>query len=40
MASTSAIDAAAGDGAIEIGIIGMGDMGRLYATKFQQAGWM
>lgn len=24
---------------IEIGIIGMGDMGRLYATKIRDAGW-
>jgi glutamyl-tRNA reductase len=24
---------------IEIGIIGMGDMGRLYASKFIEAGW-
>lgn len=24
---------------IEVGIIGMGDMGRLYATKLAAAGW-
>lgn len=24
---------------IEIGIIGMGDMGRLYAQRFADAGW-
>ncbi len=24
---------------VEIGIIGMGDMGRLYATKMRDAGW-
>lgn len=24
---------------IEIGIIGMGDMGRLYAFRFRDAGW-
>ena len=29
----------AGDKAVEIGIIGMGDMGRLYATKLALAGW-
>lgn len=33
MASTSEMDT------IEIGIIGMGDMGRLYATKMRDTGW-
>ncbi|GAC75795.1 prephenate dehydrogenase [Moesziomyces antarcticus T-34] len=33
MGSTSEMDT------VEIGIIGMGDMGRLYATKMRDAGW-
>lgn len=28
------------DANVEIGIIGMGDMGRLYAAKFKAAGWI
>lgn len=45
MASSSAPAAAAGldeereKETIEIGIIGMGDMGRLYAARFSAAGW-
>jgi glutamyl-tRNA reductase len=26
-------------GTLQIGIIGMGDMGRLYANKFAEGGW-
>jgi phosphoglycerate dehydrogenase-like enzyme len=29
-----------GDDKVEVGIIGMGDMGRLYAAKINAAGWM
>jgi prephenate dehydrogenase len=25
--------------AVSVGIIGMGDMGRLYARRFSEAGW-
>jgi prephenate dehydrogenase len=39
MAAASSSALAEEQARIEIGIIGMGDMGRLYAQRFADAGW-